>query len=32
MTDAGEVAADIGLEYVVHLLGHDLQRSACNAW
>src|ERR1700739_4372744 len=25
MTDAGEVAADIGLEYVVHLLGHDLQ-------
>src|ERR1700758_5407864 len=24
MTDAGEVAADIGLEYVVHLLGHDL--------
>src|SRR5258708_38300149 len=25
MTDAGEVGADIGLEYVVHLLGHDLQ-------
>src|ERR1700726_4703092 len=25
MTDAGEVAADVGLEYVVHLLGHDLQ-------
>ena len=25
MTDASEVAADIGLEYVVHLLGHDLQ-------
>ena len=25
MTDAGEVAADIGLEYVAHLLGHDLQ-------
>jgi hypothetical protein len=25
MTDAGEVAADIGLEYVVHLPGHDLQ-------
>src|ERR1700738_3430861 len=25
MTDAGEVAAGIGLEYVVHLLGHDLQ-------
>src|SRR3977135_1556838 len=25
MIDAGEVAADIGLEYVVHLLGHDLQ-------
>src|ERR1700676_1827027 len=25
MTDAGEVAVDIGLEYVVHLLGHDLQ-------
>jgi hypothetical protein len=25
MTDAGEVAADIGLEYMVHLLGHDLQ-------
>jgi hypothetical protein len=25
MTDAGEVAADIGLEYVVHLLGHGLQ-------
>jgi hypothetical protein len=24
MTDAGEVAADIGLEYVIHLLGHDL--------
>src|SRR5260370_16618267 len=25
MSEAGEVAADIGLEYVVHLLGHDLQ-------
>jgi len=25
MTDADEVAADIGLEHVVHRLGHDLQ-------
>jgi hypothetical protein len=25
MTDADEVASDIGLEHVVHLLGHDLQ-------
>jgi hypothetical protein len=25
MTDADEVASDIGLGHVVHLLGHDLQ-------
>src|ERR1700738_2543851 len=31
MTDAGEVAADIGLEYVVHLLGHDLKTQRCQS-
>jgi hypothetical protein len=25
MTDADEVASDIGLKHVIHLLGHDLQ-------
>ena len=31
MTDADEIAADIGLEYVVHFLDTICKRSACRA-